>query len=332
MHRLISVALAVLVTVALLGACSDDDGATQEGGSTDVSVGAPGRSEGPTPQAVTVEHDFGTTEVPADPQAIAALGEEFLLADLFDLGLGDRVILTTSTIGDTTNLEALGFDTAGIELFSATEADLEGLFQAQPDLILAPPYVIEAVGYDTLAAIAPTVPLIQVDDWEQNYRNVAAAFGDEVAALAEERLAAYDEAVAVAGEQLDADERTISVATVYSGANLVAWAEGPIDVPAALLDMGFTLVPDTDDGATDASGRIQLSLEQIGLLAGDHLVLMQTTGVDGEDTAVEDVTSSELWQRLPAVQADQVVTVDRLGYPGLPGRMALIDVLRAELG
>jgi ABC-type Fe3+-hydroxamate transport system substrate-binding protein len=35
----------------------------------------------------TIEHTFGTTEIPAAPQRVIALGEEGLLADLLDAGI-----------------------------------------------------------------------------------------------------------------------------------------------------------------------------------------------------------------------------------------------------
>ncbi|OWY60022.1 hypothetical protein B7486_71440, partial [cyanobacterium TDX16] len=216
-------------------------------------------------------------------------------------------------------------DVEGIEVSVPQEADVEDLVVAEPDLILAPPYVVDEIGYDVLSGIAPTIPLVQEDDWKANFQLVADTFGPQVGALGEERLAAYDDAVAAAGEALGAADRIVSAATVYPGPNLVAWAEGPIDVPATLLDMGFTLAPNAADGDPDTSGRIPLSLEQIGLLDGEDLVLLQTDAVEGEDVALTDITEQTLWQRLPAVEADRVHTVDRLGYPGLPGRMALIE-------
>jgi iron complex transport system substrate-binding protein len=335
-RRLLLVLLSLFAAFALLGACSssdDDSGggddSASEGG-TDDSV-ADGAVETAQPEATTIEHEYGTTEVPADPQAIAALGEEFLLADLFSLGLGERVTVSTSTLGDGGAMEDLGFDIDDIALYVPQDTDVEELFAEEPDLILALPYVVDEVGYDVLSQIAPTVPLTQEEDWQANYRNLAASFGPQVEGLAEEQLADYEEAVTAAGEQLGGADRTVSVATVYSGNNLVAWADGPIDVPATLLDMGFTLAPGADAGSVDSSGRLQLSTEQIGLLDGDDLIMMQTEGVDGEDAAIQSVTEQELWQRLPAVESDHVHTVDRLGYPGLPGRLALIGELQTLL-
>lgn len=59
--------------------------------------------------------------------------------------------------------------------------------------------------------------------------------------------------------------------------------------------------------------------------------MLQSTAVEGEDTAVEEVTSSDTWRLIPAVAADRVHTFDRLGHPGVPGRMALVEEINAAL-
>lgn len=47
--------------------------------------------------------------------------------------------------------------------------------------------------------------------------------------------------------------------------------------------------------------------------------------------ALADIAGLPLWQRLPAVVAGRVVTLDRLGYPGIPGRRRLVDDLTTLL-
>jgi ABC-type Fe3+-citrate transport system substrate-binding protein len=39
-----------------------------------------------------------------------------------------------------------------------------------------------------------------------------------------------------------------------------------------------------------------------------------------------------LWKQLPAVEADQVTTLDRLGYPGVAGLIRLYDELGEVVG
>jgi hypothetical protein len=47
--------------------------------------------------------------------------------------------------------------------------------------------------------------------------------------------------------------------------------------------------------------------------------------------AFASFTKRALWQRLPAVVAGRVVVVDRLGYPGTPGRIELVKLFAERL-
>lgn len=87
---------------------------------------------------------------------------------------------------------------------------------------------------------------------------------------------------------------------------------------------------DDDLGPLDA-GRVPLSRERIDLLSAPTLLLLQTSGVEGEDAAVARLESAALYDQLPAVQNDRVVVLDRLGYPGVTGRIEAVEVLAGEL-
>lgn len=49
--------------------------------------------------------------------------------------------------------------------------------------------------------------------------------------------------------------------------------------------------------------------------------------VEGEMESVAEVNENPLWAQLPAVQRGNVVTLDRLGYPGFRGQKALLQDL-----
>jgi iron complex transport system substrate-binding protein len=72
------------------------------------------------------------------------------------------------------------------------------------------------------------------------------------------------------------------------------------------------------------NGRAFISLEQLPLADGATIILLQSSAVEGEDTALSDVQTNPLWQQLQAVQTGRVVVLDRLGYPGLRGHRALL--------
>jgi iron complex transport system substrate-binding protein len=135
--------------------------------------------------------------------------------------------------------------------------------------------------------------------------------------------------MASAAQELDGLE--VSVAAIYSGPSPAAFVAGPWAVPATLLASGATLAPTPEQAAPDDNGRAYLSLEQLDLLSAPQLLLLQSPLVQGEAQAVEDVMASPLWDSLPAVQADGVTELDRLGYPGIEGRIRLVDDLVAAL-
>ncbi|MBI1298526.1 ABC transporter substrate-binding protein [bacterium] len=219
---------------------------------------------------------------------------------------------------------------AGIQLFSSTQVNLESLAELQPDLIIGNRYFVEAAGYDTLSQLAPTVVLSNTLPLHA-YVETASFFGLEESAQAE--VDAHLANVAQATEELGEDRPTVSVATIYAGAAIGVWATGPTSAPQSLLDLGVTLRPDPAvlGNALAANGRAWLSLEQISLLDGDRLLLLQSSAIEGEDAAVEEIQNNAIWATLPAVQNEQVYVLNRLGYPGFTGQQQLLADLLALL-
>lgn len=103
-----------------------------------------------------------------------------------------------------------------------------------------------------------------------------------------------------------------------------------VESPRSGLSPDADAVAGVPGGPTD--GRAYISDEQIGLLDAPTLILMQTEYVEGEDEAIAAMEANPLWAELPAVQSGEVITVDRLGYPGISGRIRLVDVLVDALG
>lgn len=334
--------VAVVAILALLGAaCGDDDTAATDTIAARATTAAGDEPDGPHGDASTttaaradttveaagprsVEHARGATQVPADPQRVVALGEEFLLADL--LALDVPVVASTATVPDAGFVGVDPARTEGIEPLSATEPDLEGLAALDPDLLVVTAFVWDEVGGELLGRIAPTIA-VGGDDWRADVELLGAAFGAETTATG--ALDAYDRAAADGRAALGGTE--VSLATIYPGPSPAAWVDGPSNVPAVLLDLGVTLVPGGDAVADARNGRAFLSLEQLGLLDAPSLVLSQSDLVEGESDAVDAIADTPLWPTLPAVAAGEVVTVDRLGYPGVEGRTRLATELTTLL-
>ena len=177
--------------------------------------------------------------------------------------------------------------------------------------------------------------LVVLPDGDHEVQVLALGDAFDRRAEAEALVADLDDAIEVgraALASLPAASRTVSVATIYPGPSVAAWVDGPIDVPDTLLALGFTLHPSAAEVSGSDGGRLYLSAEQIGLLDAETIVAMQSEHVEGEAAAIEQTADNPLWAGLPAVAAGRVVTVDRLGYPGIAGRIRLVDDLVRLLG
>ena len=306
--------LAMVGAAGLLVACGADGG----------DRAASSEEEGPD-AAGTGDGDRATT---AETPTVLALGEEYLLADLLTLGI--RPIASTANVVLDEGFAGLGeFDTEGIEALPSNEPNLERLAGYRADVVVANTFVADYLGREVLEGLGGELVVVPDDHAE---RILALGNTFDRRSEAEAALADLDEAIAAGAATLNAGGRAVSVATVYPGSTVAAWVDGPIDVPATLLAMGFTLRPGATDVEGDEGGRLYLSNEQLDVLDADTLVALQSDLVAGEPEALEAMADDPLWSGLPAVASGKVVTVDRLGYPGIAGRRRLVDDLVARLG
>lgn len=271
-----------------------------------------------------IRHAFGETRVPVAPQRVLALGEESLLIDLLDAGV--RPVAASVNIPENVPLLSAA-EREHIALFpSASAISLETLSSYQPDLIIGIRFFIEQIGYQRLAQIAPTVALSGVSPLE-NYIEALTIFGR--GEQAQRDAAGFRADVQAAAAQIDAASQRVSLVSIYPGPNVALWFDSPSPIPLLLRELGVQIRPDqtTTAGLTIRNGRAFISLERLPLIDGEMIFLLQSSGVEGEESAVADVQASPLWQQLPAVQADRVVVLDRIGYPGLRGQRALLNDL-----
>jgi iron complex transport system substrate-binding protein len=191
-----------------------------------------------------------------------------------------------------------------------------------PDTIITLQFWVDRIGDDVLRGMAE---LIVVPD---------GLTIDERLAFLGEATGHEDEADHVRTELAEATERAagavpddcvVSLGAIYPGPSPAAFVAGPWELPTSILSTGCALDPDPTVAAPDENGRVFLSLEQLGILDGPMIVLLQSDTVDGEQAAVDEVMANPLWAQLPAVQSDNVVVFDRLGYPGATGQIRFLD-------
>ena len=243
-----------------------------------------------------VEHAMGQTEIPLAPEKIVTLHNVFAEA-LVVMGLSPIGSVDRPSGMPTQLLESLA-GTTSVGLHS--DPNFELILSLDPDLILAQE-AQQSDNYERLSAIAPTLLLNEPDtEWREWYHGLGEALGlvEEVVAA----LAAYDDRAAATKAVL-AEERgdeTVLLLRVrekdihvYGGAR----RSGPV----LFEDLGLTpheMVPLEDD-------HTEISAENIPWLTADHIFVM----VEDVDRMIS-IEQSELWQRLPAVQAGQVYPVN----------------------
>ncbi|WP_344019956.1 iron-siderophore ABC transporter substrate-binding protein [Pseudonocardia kongjuensis] len=284
-----------------IAACGTDpsDGADPEGG------------------AVQITHALGTTSVPDDVQRIVALGPTG-----FDVALAlDAPVVGASSSGSESGLSpwtAEADGVADVEVLpvqgEATEVNLEQVAALQPDLIFAPGYFALADSYPQLSAIAPTIGYQTgpaQDTWQEMTTQLATALGrpddaqrviDEVETTLQETRTQFPE--------LEGTSYTFGFVQPGSVTALRDPEDAMASVPAAI---GMTLSPQILALPQGESFGVELGPEEIPALDADVLVLFD--GGDAEArTALEQ---NALFERLPVVQRDAIVTYDYDEFIGL---------------
>jgi iron complex transport system substrate-binding protein len=197
-----------------------------------------------------------------------------------------------------------------------------------PDRIVTLQFWVDQVGASRMEGISEVVVIPDNLPPEDQLAFLGAAFGRDAEAAAT--------TAEVSAARSDAQERigdgcVVSLATVYSGPSVAAWVAPVWAQPTSVVEAGCTLLPSSAEAPGDRNGRAFLSLELTGLLSAPTLVLLQTESVEGETAALEQMQADPLWQSLPAVLADRVIVLDRLGYAGSAGLIRFYDDLATAI-
>jgi iron complex transport system substrate-binding protein len=313
MKRAASLFIALVVALTACG-----------GGDSDGDAAADSAS----PDAVTIEHQYGETVLDAVPERIVSVNTQWtdVLVEL-DAPL---VAAALDPLVDDGRYPWQGDIPESVEAIPVTDTvPFEAIAAQQPDLIVVSWAAADQNTYDRLTEIAPTIPLLgeaDVDQWQ------------DIATLAGEILELPDEAAALVAEadQTSADVlaelpglegRTYTLVNYVPGDAIYVVADPNDGAATFFAQLGMAIDPDLvamDDGG---SGRLTLSLEQIGLLDADMLVLL-TNGADPTDIPG--------YSNLPAVESGAVSVLDVADVTGLntPTPLSIpycLDVIRPAL-
>lgn len=301
-HRVIDPALAAALEIsrrrlllagaatALLAACGGDDGGAA------------------APSTRTVEGSRGPVQLPTDPQRVAALVGS---ADIDVITLGIEPVFSGSYARGWVDIPAT---TRTSDLIPPNPEDVAAV---TPDLLIGWDWLAEDSSWSQLSAIAPAITLPEAEgtNWRDVYLTVADAVNRRPRGLDE--LAAFDARVAELRTRITArGARRVNYIGVFEPGTYWQWSAA-YPSNEHLAAAGFEVDAPAED-IKDAS------VERLPELTAPWIIVSAPGDDDGPLTQLQQ---NPLWQKLPAVQADQVIVVDRdlWGGAGLLWARALLD-------
>ncbi|MGH8929479.1 MAG: iron-siderophore ABC transporter substrate-binding protein [Egibacteraceae bacterium] len=268
---------------------------------TGASPPAAGQGAGQGAFPVTIEHKYGSTEVPEEPERVITVGR---IEQDAVLALGVVPVAATEWFGEYPGAifpwaqDALGDASAPEVLqpsYSAGGLPFERIAALRPDLILALYSDITARDYDTLSRIAPTIaqpgeyPDLGIS-WQELTRTVGVALGRTDQA---KRLVAGVEARFAQARQDHPEFAGSTALNVYSAGDGTYQAYPPPDLGGRLLtDLGLS-VPTEIAELAGGQPFVEISGEQLDLFDTDVLVWL----VDN-DAQREQIRANPVYARL----------------------------------
>lgn len=287
--------VALLAVVALASAACGSDGSGSAGSAASVPDDSTASAD-----VRAIEHDLGTTEVPADPQRVVTLGymdQDYVLA------LGVVPVGIRDWFGEQPNAvwpwarDLLG-DAEPTKL--DRELNYEAIAALEPDLIVAVSAGFTPEEYELVSEIAPTVTQPEgvepfTISWQEHTRHVGATLGRE--AKAEELVAELEGRVEEVREEYP--EFGGAEYAFASVAGEEHYLYGPT-APAStfLVSLGFVVPDDVAELTDNENAYFLFSEERFDVV--DRPLTVWSEGVD--DPGVQSLLANPLYTGLAAHQ------------------------------
>lgn len=324
---------AFLAASALLLTACGGDGGTAEPAAP--SAGGSGAEAGAFP--VSVEHDYGTTEIPGAPQRVVSLGytdQDQILA----LGVVPVAIREWSGNKPSATWEWAQDELQGQQpqVLNGVTIDPETVAALAPDLIVAITAGLTQEEYDTFSRIAPTIVQPKGDiaynsAWQDTTRLVGKALGRDAEAdkLVTDLEARFEEAKAAHPNLGGKKAMVAGVST--GGANWFAYSSG--DARGRFLtSLGMTIPEEIDQAAGD-SFYVEFSLEQLTTIDRADVVAWLEITSGAPEAKIENVPGHEL---LTVFQQKRLVTLteeqgNAMGFSSVLSLPLLLDTVPEQL-
>ncbi|GAA4424008.1 iron-siderophore ABC transporter substrate-binding protein [Georgenia halophila] len=297
-------AAATAATMLALTACS---GGGDDGGATESTEDAAGGGFSP----VTIEHAFGETEIPEEPQDVVTLGwgstEAAIALGVVPVGIEKQTYAVDENGRLPWVAEALTESAEEPTMLppAVEEPPYQEIDDLDPDVILAPYSGITEEQYRLLSEIAPTVAYPE-EAWTTPWRDVITITGQALG-LAEESETLVSDLDAEVQQAADAhpEIQGKTVAAVWDVGG-VFYVYKPQDSRVDfLLDLGLESAPAVEELAAGGDTFVyELSYEETSRLESDILVNYAST-----EEEVQTFLDQSYAQAIPAVQAGAVANI-----------------------
>jgi len=256
----------------------------------------------------TVEHSYGTTVVPENPQRIVSIKlEDLLLALDVDFVAGrsfDGFYLESE-------MKEKGIATIAVDE-SANTVNYEEVLSYKPDLILIRNSFDQTV-YDELSKIAPTVAF-DLKDSVSSTLAIGAILGMED--QAKERIRQYEDLLAKAGEELQSAVGGETIAMLRIMKNEIRIYPYSKSDMSSFIYQELGMSPDPLTVESDTADNLAISMEKLPELKADHIILIAGYGsisqedIEAAKARYEEIKADPLWQNVPAVKSGNIYEVD----------------------
>lgn len=305
--RSLAALAALLLFFGALTACGSDD---DESSGATPDAGKPAADGGVFP--VSVEHRFGTTTVPEEPQRVVSVGltEQDVL-----LQLGIVPVAVTEWYGEQPDATWPWahdlLEGAEPEVLHTSDGfEFEKIAALQPDLIVGTNAGMTKDDYEKLSQIAPTISSLPgsarwFSPWRDQVLLIAEAVGqaEKGQQIVDDVAARYAE---VAAEHPEWEGLTATFSQGGPSDNqLYVYPDGLST--EFLTDLGFTMTPGLEKYAPNSDSQALISAENVGLIDAD-VIVFATESAD----MFEDLMDFSTVSQLSAVSGKRAVYTDEI--------------------
>lgn len=329
-NKLITLGLATLMGLSLIGCGSNTNQETTTATETTASVTTSSETTAPLPTSITIT-SLGADatpielEVPYNPQRVAILDMSVL--DMMDnWGLGNQVV----GMAKSSSLDYLAsyFDNEDIvNLGTLKEVDMEALMAVEPDIIFIGGRLSSQ--YDALSEIAPVVYLATdyeiglIESIKKNATTVASIFGVED--MANEKFADFDSRIAALSEF--SAGKTAVVGMVTSSNFNTLGNDGRCSIIGR--EIGFENLAN-DVNSTHGN---ESSFELLVSLNPDYIFVLDRDSAIGTEGAklAEEVMNNELVAKTTAGENGDIVYLTPTVWYLAEGGLTATDIMLQDL-